>query len=168
MADVPSDSLAQELVPVEGKELAVTNPATGEVIDLAADTIELGRKLKELRALESELREFKALVQKAILAQMDRNASWTVNSGAGKVTGTSPGKVDYDPEMLYQALKELLEEDRITKEAADAALGVKVEKAVKKAGVNKLIALGGDIKEKVERCKIPPKQGRSVTVSLPD
>lgn len=154
-----------------GAELArvstsLANPATGEVVDLAAPDDALARCLEEVKALESELREYKAEVGRELLVRMDANASWTVKVAGGlRLESESPGLLEYDAEALHAELLALIEAEKITRKAANEALGLTVEKKVKKRGVKALEKLGGEVAEAIARtASKKPAGARRVSV----
>jgi hypothetical protein len=137
----------------------VLHPLTAEVLELESTGVaELARAIDEVRQLENELRAFKARVGDELLARMDRAARWTLRRDGWEITGDSPRQTAYDGDRLAGELDALVEQDVISREAADAAVRHTWE--ARKAGVNALLALGGVVAEAVQRCQTTPPPRR--------
>lgn len=134
--------MPDQMTPVPtSQDLEVTNPLTGEVLNVKdAPTDVLGEALEHLRLVGQEVQSFRRRVVDEVLERMDREATWTVELPTGhKLTGQSPALRDVeDPQKLWVALGRLVAEGVITREAVDAAIGTKVEWTVSAAGLNKL------------------------------
>jgi len=161
--DEPQEEVA------DGEVVYAVVPYTGEALVLRElPNEQLARLLDGARDFErAELRQFKQEVQDEILRRMDREASWTVHAENGwKLSGKSPGGVEYDVDALRKVLAELLVEDRITAVAVEKAVKAKpVEYTVQKAGVNALLKLGGHVQQAIEACQVPSSKPRYVSVS---
>jgi hypothetical protein len=139
-------------------------PVTGECIDLAGPDQDLAGALDRIRQLETELRSVKRAVSDELLARMDQAASWTIHAGDLTLTGQSPDRTEYDGARLAQTVDTLVAGGHITSEAAHAAVESEVTWKVKKAGVNKLLKLGGVVAESVSVCAAPDDRPRRITV----
>lgn len=139
-------------------------PATGEAVALDGPTEDLAAHMADIRQLESELREAKALIANEVMQRMDRDALWTQRVGPWEVKGESPERVEYDPEALSKTLDDLLEMGAISLGAADAALEEVTTYKPRVRGLNALIKLGGEVKERIEACQRPVDKPRRLSV----
>lgn len=116
------------------------NPVTGEVLSLDSPTEDLGAYLADIRDLESRIREEKAIVNRELLARLDKQRKWTLPLGNGlKISAPSdePGE-EWDGAQLHEALCDLADDEVITTDAINAAVEIVVEYKVRKAGLNAL------------------------------
>lgn len=150
-----SSDLATTRVPV---------PGTGEVVDLAGPTDDLARVLAEIREHEQELRTLKSILAEEVHRRMDTEAKWTQRTEHFEVKGESPERVEYDPEALSKTLDDLLEVGAISLGAADAALEEVTTYKPRVRGLNALIKLGGEVRERVEACQRPVDKPRRLSV----
>lgn len=113
------------------KALEVIDRSTGEVIDVrAAATEDLARFMVNFAAFQADLADGAAIVEEEIRRRLDRGGKWTIREGdpaAGvqyEITAPSPtaGTEGYDPAILEQVLQDLVEDDVISPDAAEAAL----------------------------------------------
>lgn len=141
------------------------NPLTGEVLTLGSPDADLAGYLADLREYESVLKEHKSMVNRELLARMDRSAKWTIHAGSLKLTAPSPDPgEEWDGAGLYTALCDLADQDLISTEAVNAAVEIQHVYKVKKAGVNALRKLPG-VGQLVDRFCEPAEKARYVRVS---
>jgi hypothetical protein len=109
----------------------VVHPATAEILDLrAAETITLAAAVAGLDDLRADLTDFERVVERELLARLDRGAKWTLRLGdpAGdvqfEVKAPSPdaGTDGYDERLLETELLELVSRRTINEDGAAAAL----------------------------------------------
>lgn len=161
MTTSPSKSVERRLE----AQRATLNPATGEVIDLAgASDGQLAESLASVRDYESRLRTFKSEVSDELTRRLDKLCKWTLEVDGFKVVGQSPNRTDYDVEQLGHALSGLMASGVISEEAAKAAVEAEVKLKVKKAGINALLKLGGEVAEAVKACEVPVTTPRRISV----
>lgn len=144
----------------------LVNPATGEQFDLDAPTETLGQFLVDVREFELLVREHKKVVQRELLARMDRQAKWTEHVAGLKLVGSSPAPSDeWDGAELRTTLLELVDAGVLSIEAVDAAVETRVTYHPKKGGVNALRKLGGQVAQVVDQLARPVEKERHVRVS---
>lgn len=144
----------------------IVHPGTGEVLDLAGDTEILVRWLREVREMESEIREVKRVVTGELIDRMDREARYTLHVGDLEVKGDGPiAPTLYEGEQLRNALAEYVEAGVITPEALDRAVEVLPTYRPRTAGIKALKRLGGPIADLVDQ-HAKPKESyeRRVTI----
>lgn len=132
----------------------IVEPATAEIIDIeTADDERLGEFLERLDQDLERLRDLRTIVDRELVARMDRAASWTRHAGPYKLTAPSPRpSEEWSGQELRVALS-TFSFDQLDPAALDAAVEVVTDYKVKKAGVNALRALGGEIAATVERLR---------------
>lgn len=142
------------------------NPVTGEVLTLASPDEDLGGYLEDLREFESLLREHKALVNRELLARLDKRRNWTLHLEGGLKLSAPSDEPDekWDAAGLYQALCELADEELITMEAVNAAVEMITVFKVRKTGINAL-RKNPRLAETVNRFCEPSEKKRYVSVS---
>lgn len=125
--------------------LQVANPLTGELLTIAnASDRDLADYLVDVRELESSIREHKSLVNRELLARMDRNASWTLPAGDWKLSAPSPATgEEWDGAGLYAALCDLSDSGVITMDAVNLAVTIEHVYKVRAVGVKALRKLPG-------------------------
>lgn len=141
------------------------SPVTGEVLTLASPDADLAQYMADIRELESQIREHKALINRELLARLDKRRNWTLHLEGGlKLSAPSdePGE-EWDGAGLHEALCRLTDEELITEEAVDAAVEIVTEYKVKKAGVNAL-RKNARLAEVVNRFCEPAEKRRYVSV----
>jgi hypothetical protein len=145
----------------------IVHPATGEALSIPDEpTDRLGLELDGVKDLESRLREYKREIWREVLRRMDHEGLWSVKAGDLKLTGASPGQVDYDARRLAQALHPFVKHELISQAAYDAAVESEVTWKAKKRGINALLKLGGVVAEAVKDCEVPiDPESRRVSVS---
>jgi hypothetical protein len=155
-----------ELATTSSEEL-ITNPFTGEAIDLNADTEVLARAVRSLRDLDDERKAVVKTLSRELLKRMDANAKWTMHFAGLDVTSVAPGKVEYNGEKLKEVLEGLVKDKLITREAALEAIDRKVTYSAKVRGVNALKKLGGDVAKRIRSAEARiPDEKRSVAVKV--
>lgn len=148
------------------QSMTVVSPRTGEIITLSGTTEDLGAYLADVREHESLLKEAKRLVQRELVARMDRQAKWTIHAGGLKLSAPSPKPSEvWDGAELRAQLLALVDDDTLAIEAVDAAVEVIVDHKVHKAGVNALRSLGGPAREIVDALAEEPEKERYVSVT---
>lgn len=154
---------------MDGQYAGVVNPITGEVAPFS-DVGALADWLVAIKDHQSHISAAKRIVDELLLADMDRNAMWTMNRHSGrKVTAPrpSPGIAadQWDGNRLYQALEGLVSDEVISAQALAAAVEIRTEYVAKAAGVKALLAIP-DVAPYVEACRAeePPAKKRSVSV----
>jgi hypothetical protein len=151
--------------PIEG---AVMHPSTGEVVSLDAPLEDLAAYLADVRDWEQTfLRPCKRAVEEELLRRMDHDARYTVRAGAYVVRGDGPGRVEYNEDLLRIRLRELVDDEAISREAAAAAVKEKVSYQPMARGINALLKLGGKVAEAVRSAEAGEKT-RRVTVKPPE
>lgn len=151
---------------VSGETVELVNPSTGELLSLRdAQSGQLAEFIEAVREWEANARLAKAVVSGELHRRMDAEAKWTLRDGPYEIVGQSPNRVEYDVERLRTTLKELVEGEQITLEAAQAALKREVTFKPAKRGIDALLKLGGDVKKRIEACGHPPTRGRTVKLS---
>jgi hypothetical protein len=152
-----------DVAPVTGKEVLL-DPATGETLALDAPTERLAQWLDETRDLEQRIRSAKRVAYDELLRRMDARASWTVREGGYELTAPSPGRVEYDPAALYEALHDCVAAGMIEEGAAEAALEAVVTYKPKARGIQALLKLGGPVRDAINACAHPVEAPRNVRV----
>lgn len=159
-------TLGSELVPA-AEAAVVANPMTGEALELSASEEDLAAAFDAAKEMESRLKEYRGQISSELLRRMDAEATWTLRAGSYKMEGESPDRFDYDAEKLLPELTALVKAGKITPGAAhDALERPKAPLKAKKRGINALLKLGGEVKEAIERCKVPVEKSRSVSVKI--
>lgn len=149
-----------------GQPITVVSPRTGEVIALDAPTEDLGGYLADVREFESLIREAKALVGREIMDRMRKQAKWTIEAGGLKLTAPRKDtEEEWDGAVLREALCEFVDRDELAIAAVDAAVEVVVEYKVKKAGINALRGVGGEVGAAVDSLAREVPKTRYVSVS---
>lgn len=144
----------------------VVNPATGEALTLASPTEDLARCLADIRDFEAQVRDVKRSLTGELLARLDKDASWTLHLPGMKLRGDSPEpQEDWDGAGLRDALLLLVDNGDLAIEAVDAAVETTVTYKPRKAGINKLRKLGGQVAETVEAFRQVRERDRRVSVS---
>lgn len=126
----------------------VVNPITGAMVPLDAATDELAEAHDGLGELASQAKEAQGIVERELLARMDKRGKWTAGVGAFKLQAPSPsaGTERFpNPRGLREDLLALARAEVIDRELVDDAAKVDrpapVYKAVK-AGIAALRKLG--------------------------
>lgn len=147
----------------------IVDPLTGELLvlgELSVDRLALGQK--QIQLFEERLRDVKRAIADEAHRRMDSSAKWTLEADGWKVAGEAPGKVDYNPERLKDALDLLLEDGRINQEAYDAAIEEVVTYKPKVRGIKALLKLGPDVAELILEAQDPrPDHKRRLTITPP-
>lgn len=143
----------------------VVIPLTGELIATDAATDELAAAIDRVKLLESKLQAARRVLGDELLRRMDHEGVWTVHAGGWKVTGPSPGGVEYDGPELARRLRALVKAGTISQAAMTAAVELERVWKPKVRGINALAKLGGEVAEAVEACKSPTSKPRRVSVT---
>lgn len=153
--------MSDELAPI----VQVASPVTGELLTLDAPTEDLASLLADIRDFESVLKEQKALVNRELLARLDKNASWTQQAGDYKLSAPSPATgEEWDGAGLYAALCDLKDSGVISMDAVNLAVEIQHVYKVRKVGVNSLRKLPG-VGQVVDRyCTPAEPKARYVSV----
>lgn len=154
---------------VDGEVVQMTLvPWTGEVIVLRdATNAQLAEALDEVRRFEAEqLKGLKRDLQDEILMRMDHEASWTIRLESGvTLTGDGPNRSEWDVPSLQGVLSALEDEGLVSHEAAAKGIREKVTYEAAAAGLNALLKLGGEVRARIEACRLPSSRPRSVRVT---
>lgn len=134
---------------------AITDPLLGEMVPLSGDLGDLIRCRASLVAMEKLCKDARGLIDARLLDHMDTQAEWTIRKAGYTISGTSPDVVDYDLEPLRLALKELVAEGEITKEARDRAIKLEAKLKVSKRGVQALAKTGGKAAAAIKSAEKP-------------
>ena len=137
---------------------------TGEIIDLDASTGELGRQLDSIATIKRQLDPARSAISVELLQRMDRAAKWTQEEDGVKVSSPSPNQMVYDPVQLASTLTTLVSSGAIDEEAARDC--IEMVPKVKKAGINAVLKLGGQVEEAVKACATPSTRPRTVKVEV--
>lgn len=161
---VPPETLL--VLDFDNQPAAVRDPTTGELVPLD-DVAKLADWKLSLKEHRRALTEAAQIVDAIILADMDRNASWTINRPGGSVRSTSPSKGvakdQWDGNKLYTILTDLMEEGVITDQARAAAVKITTTYEAIAKGVKALLAIP-DVAEYVELARAEqPEKKRSVS-----
>ena len=149
------------------RPLRLVSPATGEVLDLDAPTGDLGRLLSDIRDAEFQLREMKRAASREILARMDKQAAWTLRTEGVTLTGQSPKPAEeWDGPELREALLAFVDRGLLSIEAVDNAVNTVVTYKPRKAGIQALRKLGGEVEEAIDSLAHYDERDRYVKVSL--
>lgn len=144
-------------------------PGTGEVIDVrAAETSVLAEALDRLSEVKQMEASARRVIADEVLRRQDADASWTTHVEGFTLVGQSPAREEYDAEALAAVLRGLVELSMISAEAAGAAIESVLTWKPKKAGINALLKLGGEIAEAVRSCAITVDKPRQVRVKRSD
>lgn len=145
----------------------VVNPATGEVLDLTAPTVDLARALADMRDLETAWRDVKTTVTAELLSRLDRNGAWTQRLDAGfTIKAPSPEPVEeFDAAALHDALSQLVDEGVITVDAMDRAIETIVTYKPRVAGLKALRKLGGRVADTIAAHSHLAERRRYITVT---
>jgi hypothetical protein len=169
-----SDSTEIVVAPFQASS-QLAHPLTGEVIDLVkASDEDLAGFLDGLDSDRNVIQEAKRIVAAEAIRRMDRNVEWTLRAGPYQLSTRSPEATTrygpkqkrewYDGMGLRSDLLALVDEGVLTIEAVDAACEVEVICRVKTGGVNKLLKLGGEVAQVVQRHAYPEEPSRYVSV----
>lgn len=159
--------MSTELVPTT--PAVVFNPSTGEIIDLNSEDQTLVQFLDDLAQFEKELDSTRRTVNRELVARLDRSAKWTRHVGPYTLSAASPSPTeDWDGAALHEALAPFVDRGELSVEALDAAVETVVSYKPKKAGINALRKLGGDVKTTVDGLKREKEKGdRRVRIERP-
>lgn len=140
---------------------------TGEFLSINSPDSALGRCLAEIREFEALLREQKKILTEELLSRCDRRASWTVYEDGVKISGSSPAPVEtWDGAELYSALWAFVDAGVLSEEAVNAAVGIETIYKPKKAGIQALRKLGGDVAGTIDGLAQEVEKDRRVTVTV--
>lgn len=144
----------------------IVHPGTGEVITLDAPDETLANVLDALTDYEFQLAEVRSTIGREMVYRMDRAAKWTLHAGPYKLTSSSPSPTeDWDGAALHSALSVLVDDGKLSIEALDAAVETVISYKPRKAGINALRKLGGEVRIAVDALKREtPKGERRVRV----
>lgn len=132
---------------------ALVQPATGEVIDLRAPSVDLAIALDQVRDLESKLREVKGEVGGELLRRMDQAREWTMREGDYELRAPSDApKEEWDVDRLVVVLTDLVDKQLITSSAMDAAVEQVIEWKPRAKGLNAL-RKSPALAEAIDGCK---------------
>lgn len=146
--------------------LALVPWGTGEVLDLSSvDDRKIAETLEAAKQWEADvLKPFKRLLHELVLGRMDADAEWTIHVDGFDLSAPSPNLKEYNVDQVRALLNQLVAEGKITKDAADKGVKSEVKWSVVVGGLNKLVKISDEIKERVEACKVPSTKTRSVTI----
>lgn len=140
-------------------------PGTGEVIDVrAAETSVLAEALDYLTGIKQMEASARRIIADEVLRRQDADASWTTPAGGYVLTGQSPAREEYDGAALAVALEQL----DISSAAKLAACEPVVAWKPKRAGINALLKLGGEVADAVRSCAVTVDKPRQVRVKRSD
>lgn len=147
---------------------SLVDPVTGEIWPLRALPDDgLVTLLLRLRELRTTLNEALDAVGETLIGRMDARATWTLNAAGTTLRSRSPEpQVTWNAEALRVDLMKLRRKGLIDAEAIEGAIKV-VPKSYepRKAGIVKLLKLGGEVAEVVNRHQIEVTEKRRVSVS---
>jgi hypothetical protein len=118
----------QELEPLTRD---VIHPVTGEILDLAQESVEgLAGRVVDLQETREALAVFDRALSDALLDHLDRGANWTLRVGEPtddrqieiKAASPSAGTEAYPPDALERELRTLVDRGTISEQAAGKAL----------------------------------------------
>lgn len=156
-----------EIVKYERPAAPVMNPATGELVDLADPTDVLARQRADIREVESQLQEFKRILDREIIDRMDADATWTLRVDGLKVEAPSPAPAEeFDAEALWNGLHSIARDVPLSEAAIHAAVTEERTYKVSKRGVAALRKLGGQVAKVIDRCASEEVRDRRVRVSV--
>lgn len=144
----------------------ITHPLTGQVLDLDnASNEDLGSMLAEIDEQKLLLQELRNLIGGEVLSRQDRQGQWTTRAGDYKLTGASAQPVEeFDGMELRNALLGLADAGVISQEAVDRAVETVVTYKPRKAGINALRKLGGQVKATIDERAVEVPRCRYVKV----
>lgn len=149
------------------RELAV-NLVTGVAIDVAdASTEDLGRFLDESRDFKRRMQEQENIATREVLRRQDREAKWTTPAGSYVLKGSSPAAAhveEFDELALRTDLLDLVDAGELSIEAVDAAVEIVITYRARKAGINALRRLGGEVAAIVNRHATHSEKNRYIKV----
>lgn len=141
------------------------NPVTGEVLTLDSPDVDLGRYLSDLREFESVLREHKSMVNRELLARLDKRRSWTSHLPGMKLSAPSPKPDEsWDGAELHARLLEFVDRDELDIEAVNAAVAIVTRYEPRKAGINALRKGGGPVADVVNELCVESERNRYISV----
>lgn len=156
-----------DIVRYERPAAPVMNPATGELVDLADPTDVLARQRADIREVESQLQEFKRLLDREIIDRMDADATWTLRVDGLKVEAPSPAPAEvFDAESLWNGLHSIARDVGLTEDAIHKAVTEERSYKVSKRGITALRKLGGEVARVIDRCSSYEQRDRRVRVSV--
>lgn len=139
--------------------------ASGDVLTLDSPTEDLAGYLADVRDLESQLREEKAIVNRELLARLDKQAKWTVHASGLSLSAPSPEPAwEWDGAGLHAALTELADQDIISTDAVNAAVEIEHVYKVRKAGVSALWKIPA-LRGLIDQFREPKDKARYVKVT---
>lgn len=144
----------------------IVSPVTGEAIDLGAHANDLAHAIDHVRDLEAQLRNVKRQIADELIARMDRAAAWTLTADDWKISAPSPSRLEYDAEKLATVLTRLVADGRLDPDAARRA--IVLEPKVKRAGLEAIRRLGGEVRDEVDACGSVSDAPRNVTLKRRD
>lgn len=147
--------------------ITVTNPITGEVLELSAPTPDLAQFIADVRDAESMLGEAKRYVSAEIIARLDKGASRKQRLENGlEISAPSPQPLEeFDAAGLHEALQQLAIEGVIYETVASEAVVPVIEYKVQRRVVNGLRKLGGRVEETINRFVTKVEKDRYVKVT---
>lgn len=145
--------------------LGFVNPLTGELVPIKAPDEILALFLHDIKVHQSQLRELVKIVQHELLDRQDFRAKWTTHVPGFEIKGDRQKEDEaWDGAELREALLKFVDQGVLSIEAVDGAVETVVSFKVKKAGLNSLRALGGEIAEKIEALRYSAPKDRRVFV----
>jgi hypothetical protein len=164
----PLPALIESDESVGDESVVLLNPQTGELLELLkAGDGQLGDYLDAVRDWEAMARVAKGVVSAELHRRMDAGAKWTLSAGDFEIVGQSPDRVEYDVGELRAVLRELLEKELISRDAALAAVKREVVFSVSKRGVNALRKIGGEVAKAIDAIGHEPATARRITIKRP-
>lgn len=143
----------------------LVNLKTGEQLSLDSPTEDLARYVDDMRVLKSEIQEVVNIVGRTLLTRLDFRGKSSLHAGAWKLSAPSPKPEEvWDGALLRAELMSFVDAGVLSIEAVDDAVEQIITFKVKKAGVNSLRNLGGEIAATVEGLKGSKEKTRYVKV----
>jgi len=140
---------------------AITDPATGEIID-RADTAKVADLYQRIQEVQAQWSEARAWCARALIDSADARSEWTFNIGGVDVTVDPPSSasIDWDEEELAK-LEELVSPERygelVKQTVVTKVQTVKLKALARRVGPESVI---GQIIARAERRRPKPRSVR--------
>lgn len=142
------------------------DPATGDELDLSLCSDATLANLRDMiRDAEEEQRIAKHQIDGEVLARMDREGVYTIRVEGFEITAPSPAqRSEFDGAALHAALMAFVDTGELTVGAVDRAVEQVLTFKPKKAGIEALRKLGGEIADTIATHEAKTDPVRRVTV----
>jgi len=142
-------------------------PVTGQLLSLDAPTNELCEAFAQVRRLELELADARLVVARELTTRMDHENVRRFAAGDWQVEVDAPGRVDWDADLLFHILGEVVAEGHISADAAERVVPTYRKVAVRELGKIKAV-LPPDVATRLDEASTLSGRSRRVVVKHRD